>query len=130
MLPAAKGKIHGLTPFLIGDDGAGGYYTIEFGPNTTRICSCRRLCGEGIYSYFHGRKGGSAKSHIDSLSGIEVREGHTTSPDTDAGLNAAAASLDGKKEWYCFPIKTCCDIDKCVFHKYWDDLENSKIPIK
>jgi RHS repeat-associated protein len=114
---------------MVGDDGVGGYYTIDFAPNTKRTCSYRRLCGEGIYSYTHVSKG-SAKDYIAGLDGIEVDESHTTTTTTGSGLNAAAKSLDGTKSTYCFPVKTCCDIDKCVFAKYWDDVQKSKIPIQ
>jgi RHS repeat-associated protein len=97
--------------FMVGDDGYGNHYTVDFFPNVDHWYTIyRRVCGEGLFRFRTGS--GSAKASLAAYTSVE-RHAVTTSEE-DKWLAASAASLDGQRHTYCLYVRDCRDIDRCV----------------
>ncbi|WP_423431914.1 RHS repeat-associated core domain-containing protein [Limisphaera sp. 4302-co] len=103
---------------MVGDDGAGGAYAIEFGPDTTKPFSPRRICGRGKFTYQHLPE--AATNVVSRYEGV-VNHVHT-SEQVDKGLAEAAASLGDTTMTYCILINDCRSIVDCVYEKLAENL--------
>lgn len=75
---------------IVGDDGKGGSYVIDFGP---RGGGCNRICGPGTISHFANPKE-SAWDQIRGMTGVEVKHWVLTTDRVDTQLAQDA------KDWY------------------------------
>jgi RHS repeat-associated protein len=96
---------------MVGDDGEGGHYTVDFAPKVDHWWQTyRRLCGEGEFNFRTGT--GSAKDAVAAMGNVE--QSKKTTSEQDRKLAAAAKSLDGWKTDYCLGFGDCRHIDRCV----------------
>ena len=105
--PGASGVKH---RFMVGDDGAGNHYIIDFAPDTDKTFSLHRLCGVGVFKYSPGI--GKASESLDSYQGID--RSVVTTPEEDRKLAAAAKGLDQTKMAYCLLANDCRAVDRTV----------------
>lgn len=102
---------------MIGDDGKGGHYRIDFAPVVEKWYQfTRRFCGKGKISVISGL--GSADDAVGSLYDVETRT--ETTSEHDERIAQAAKSLDGKEMTYCLILRDCRAIDECVLERVLD----------
>ncbi|WP_205880933.1 RHS repeat-associated core domain-containing protein, partial [Limisphaera ngatamarikiensis] len=94
---------------LVGEINRTNSYMIHFAPNTERILSLRRICGEGKYSY-GGVYNRPARDLAAELGPVEKHV--KTTPEEDERMHNAAKALDGVKRTYCILIHDCRSIER------------------
>jgi len=99
---------------MIGDDGVGGHFRVDFLPVVDHwYQSLRRFCGKGKFNHIPGR--GSAAEGVGSNYDIETYV-HTTS-EKDKLIATTALALDEKEMTYCLIARDCRAIEYCVLEK-------------
>jgi hypothetical protein len=97
---------------LIGDDGLGDSYQIEFFPDLAPDASLihpGRLCGKGVVEFTP--RTGTAKSWAEAKENLSIEQYTPTSGLIDGLMAERAAKLDGKKIPYCIGVLDCRNIN-------------------